>query len=110
MIGRRPPAWSVLQQALLQKKPVHARYHGHERILCPHALGWRNGRAKVTAFQSGGTTSDGPLPANRDDRWRCMFVDEVEGPVMFNGEWETADNHSQPSSCLDLPADYEVRY
>lgn len=110
MSGLKPPAWSVLHQALLRKKPVRARYHGHDRILCPHALGWKNGRAKVISFQSGGTTRHGPLPANRDDRWRCMFVDEVEDPVMVDGEWETADNHTRPSNCLDLPADHEVQY
>lgn len=43
----RPPAWAVLAQALIQRRPVQARYHDRQRNLCPHALGWKNGHAKV---------------------------------------------------------------
>jgi len=35
----RPPAWAVIEQAVLQRRPVQARYLGHQRLLCPHALG-----------------------------------------------------------------------
>lgn len=105
-----PPAWAVLQLALAAKKPVRARHHNHDRVLCPHALGWKNGRAKLMAYQSGGTTSDGPLPADPAARWRCMFVDDVEAPLIVDEPWETWDNHSQSSSCMDQPPEHEVNY
>lgn len=104
----KPAAWAVLEHALSQQKPVQALYHGHPRTLCPHALGWKNSRAKVMSYQSGGTTSEGALPADPRDRWRCMFIDEIENPEITDGHWETADNHSVPSTCMDLPPDIEV--
>jgi len=72
------PAWAVLVRALDQRRPVHARYHGRDRVLCPHVLGWKNGRPKVLAYQSQGTTSSGTLPRQSEHRWRSLFVDEIE--------------------------------
>ena len=85
----RPPTWAVLARALADRQPVLARYHGHERVLCPHALGWRGQRAKVLAYQVGGTTSTGALAGAQDRRWRSMFVDEIEGAVIVEGRWES---------------------
>jgi hypothetical protein len=97
----RPSAWEVLEQALTERRAVRAGYHGHERVLCPHALGWKNGRAKVLAYQSGGTTSIGALTPSTRQRWRSMFVDEIEHPTITDDRWETADNYSPDSNCID---------
>lgn len=97
----RPPAWAVLEQALIERRPVRARYHDHERLLCPHALGWKNGRAKVLAYQTDGATSQGALTPSPHQRWRSMFVEEVEQPVITD-PWQTADNYSAAASnCID---------
>lgn len=99
---QRPPAWSVLAQAIDERCTVRARYHGHERLLCPHALGWKSGRAKVLAYQTAGSTSSGPLPDAPRDRWRSMFVDEIEDPTIEADMcWETADNYTPHSNCID---------
>ncbi len=97
----RPPAWAVLEQALTAKQPVRAHYRGTERVLCPHALGWKHGRPKVLAYQSGGTTSSGPLTPDPRQRWRSMFVDEIDCLVIEDGHWQTADNYSLQSNCID---------
>lgn len=89
----RPRAWEVLARALSERRLVHARYHGHERVVCPHVLGWAGGRAKVLAYQAAGTTSAGVLPADASRRWRMMFVDELEGPVVVEGAWQSAPNY-----------------
>jgi len=99
--GNRPPAWAVLEQALLQRRPVSADYHGRPRLLCPHALGWKNGRAKVLSYQAAGTTSHGGLPADPAQRWRSMFIDEIDHPAVVDGEWHTADNYTSASNCID---------
>lgn len=57
--------------------------------------------SKVLAYQSGGTTSSGPLPTNTAQRWRSMFVDEIESPVVSDDPWETADNHSPDTNYID---------
>lgn len=97
----RPPAWAILEQALADRRPVRATYHGQERILCPHALGWKHGRPKVLAYQSGGATSTGALPAAPHELWRSMFIDEIEDPVITDGAWQTAGNYSPTSNCFD---------
>ncbi len=97
----RPPAWTVLAEAITSRRAVRARYHGKERLLCPHALGWKNGRATVLSYQAGGATSEGPLPSNPAQRWRSMFVDEIDDAEITDEAWMTADNYSHDSNCLD---------
>lgn len=96
-----PPAWAVLEEALTQRRPVRARYHGHERVLCPHALGWKHGRAKLLAYQSAGTTSIGTLPTDTHQRWRSMFIDEIEHATITDDPWQTADNYSPDTNAID---------
>lgn len=87
--------WDILARSLSEQRPVRARYHGSERLLCPHLLGWKNGRATMLAYQAAGTTSTGLPPAAR---WRTMFLDEIEEPEITNQHWETAHNYSPPDS------------
>lgn len=101
VIGPRPPAWAVLEQALIGRRPVQADYHGCQRLLCPHALGWKNGRAKALCYQAGGTTSAGPLPADPSQRWRSLFIDEIRNAVLTNDAWQTANNHTHHTNGID---------
>jgi len=101
MTTDRPPAWDLLEQALIQRRPVQARYHGRVRLLCPHALGWKNGRAKVLSYQADGTTSTGTLTPDPRQRWRSMFIDEIEDPVITNDSWRTADNYTPNTNGID---------
>ncbi|HEX9548056.1 MAG TPA: WYL domain-containing protein [Acidimicrobiales bacterium] len=100
-ISPRPPAWAVLAQALSEHRPVRARYRGVERFLCPHLLGWKNGRPKLLAYQAGGATSRGSLPRDTRQRWRSMFVDEIETVTIADRPWETADNYSLDTNNID---------
>jgi hypothetical protein len=91
-----------LEEALRQRRPVWAYYHGQDRLLCPHALGWKNGRAKVLAYQADGATKAGPLPTDTTQRWRSLFIDQIEELCITDGKWETADNYSYArSNCID---------
>lgn len=36
----------------------------------------------MLAYQAGGATSSGPLPAHTHQRWRTMFTDEIEDPIL----------------------------
>ena len=87
-------AWPVLEQALRTRRPVALRYHGHDRIVCPHALGWKDGRARVLSYQVGGGTSTGRLPADPTQRWRYLFIDEIEAATIIDAPWRTAPNYS----------------
>lgn len=92
-----PAAWAVLARAMEERRPVRARYHGQLRLFCPHALGWSGQRAKVLAYQAGGQTSTGALPGDPARRWRSMFVEELESPVISEGAWRSADNWRGPA-------------
>ena len=101
MTTSRPAAWAVLEQALLQRRPVAVRYQGRDRVLCPHVLGYKNGRRRVLAYQAGGATSQGRLPDNPRQRWRSLLVDEIEDPRLVDGPWESADNYSTSTNGID---------
>ena len=51
-ISARPPAWDTLEAALRQRRPVRLTYHGRQRTVCPHALGWKNNKAMLLAYQT----------------------------------------------------------
>lgn len=93
--------WDLLTQALLDRRPIRARYHGHDRILCPHLLGWKNGRPKVLAYQTSGTTSTGHLPGDSRQRWRSLFVDELEHATLADEPWQSAGNYTLTPNCVD---------
>lgn len=99
-----PPAWETLQRALRERRAVRARYHGHDRLLCPHALGWKHGRAKVLVYQADGTTSSGTLPPDHRQRWRSMFVDDIQEPTITGDPWQTADNYTPTTNGIDTVA------
>lgn len=91
-----PPAWAPLEAALRQRRPVLVGYHGRQRLVCPHALGWKNARPMLLAYQTGGHTTAGTLPADPNKRWRCLFVDEVDqvAPAGPDSAWGSADNYN----------------
>lgn len=97
----RPPAWAVLEAALITRRPVRARYHGTERLLCPHALGWKGGRPKVLAYQAPGATTTDVAMTVTHQQWRSMFVDEIEDPILTDDQWQTADNYTPRSTGID---------
>ncbi|MBV9659555.1 MAG: hypothetical protein JO337_00195 [Acidimicrobiales bacterium] len=93
-----PTAWAVLARALTERRSVRARYHERERLLCPHLLGWKNGRPKVLAYQ----TTASP-PTHHDDRgWRSLFVDEIQvATIEPDHPWQTAEDYSTASNSVN---------
>lgn len=102
--GGATATWTCLEAALRQHHPVEVTYHGRQRIVCPHALGWKNHRPMLLGYQIGGHTSTGALDPDPRKRWRCMFVDEIDH-VATNASltWQTADNYNsaQPFHAID---------
>jgi hypothetical protein len=105
-----PTTWAILARAIHERRAVRARYHGHDRILCPHILGWKRGRPKLLAYQADGTTSTGSLPARADQRWRSLFVEEIDHiAIAWGTRWQTAQNYAVNSNCVDQIA-FAVSY
>jgi hypothetical protein len=110
----RPAAWAPLEAALRQRHPVTISYHGLQRIVCVHALGWNNARPILLGYQVGGQTSTGTLDPDPRKRWRCMYIDEIDH-VHADGttQWASADNYnpSRPFNAIDhvalsIPCDH----
>lgn len=103
-ITAMPSAWAALETALRARQPVDVCYHGHCRLICPHALGWKAGRAMLLAYQTGGHTTKGALPADPRQRWRCMHVDDIERvrPAPTD-PWQSAENYNpaRPFPAID---------
>lgn len=98
----RPIAWDIIEQAIARRLAVKARYHGHERVICPHAIGWKNGRLVTLVYQCSGSTSTGALATNTTQRWRSMLLDDIEDPNIANHfPWQTASNYSTDSISMD---------
>jgi predicted DNA-binding transcriptional regulator YafY len=97
----RPPAWDTLEAALRQRRAVQLNYHGRQRIVSPHALGWKNKKAMLLAYQ---TASQDP-PGDPRKQWRNLFVDEIADADFADAAttWETADNYNakHPFNAID---------
>ena len=91
-----PNPWALLHAALRARRPVQVSYHGRQRLICPHALGWNNRRPIVLGYQTGGHTSTGALSADPRKRWRCMYVDDIDHITAAHpaSPWATADNYN----------------
>jgi hypothetical protein len=77
-----PTTWACLEAALRQRRPVSVSYHGKQRVICAHALGWNNGRPMVLGYQTGGQTTTGALPADPRKRWR-LEMSTPFGPTVM---------------------------
>src|SRR5258708_7466556 len=67
-----PGVYSLLYQAIEEKKQVIAMYDGYLREMCPHVLGSKDGVRHVLSFQFSGVSSQGLPPGGQ---WKCMAVD-----------------------------------
>src|SRR5262245_21923739 len=86
----------IVRDAVVRRLQVVATYKGHRRWMCPHVLGWKNGRAQALFYQFAGGSSTRLGPPGSRDNWRCIPVDALEDVVTSPGEWFSAPNHSRP--------------
>lgn len=99
------PTYQLIRNALLNAQQVVFTYQGLPREVCPHVLGYKDGREKVLVFQFGGQSSRGPIGAGQ---WRCLFLDEVSNVTVRDGDWHSMDTTGRPQTCVD-EVDVEMR-
>jgi hypothetical protein len=93
--------YRLIRTAVLNKRPVRAVYHGHERRFCPHRRGRnREGRIRVLCYQYGGESNSGLQPAGSPENWRCIALEKLAGVQLLEDVWRTAPNHSRPQTCV----------
>jgi hypothetical protein len=96
--------YEIVREALRLRRPLTANYAGHQRLLCPHLIGWKSGPAGRQRFclfyQFGGGSSRGQLePDGSPENFRCWDVDLLQGIKPVAGSWHTAPAPSE--DCLD---------
>jgi predicted DNA-binding transcriptional regulator YafY len=89
-------AWEPLETALRQRQPIRLSYHGHQRVVCPHALGWKDSRPMLLGYQTPNPADTTANPTDLRPGWRCMYIDEIDsidttGPA---NAWVTDRNYN----------------
>ena len=89
-------SWVTLQAALHARRPVGLTYHGRHRIVCPHALGWKNHRPMLLAYQTSGSTTTNEPATETQPQWRCMYIDEIDRIDTADpaSPWQTAATYN----------------
>jgi hypothetical protein len=97
-----PSVLDLIVTAIQTKQIVTATYQGRLRIMCPHVVGYKNGKngeeLNALFFQFSGESKSG-LPAGGE--WRCIHVDQLTDISIAPGDWHTGPNHSKPQTCVD---------
>jgi hypothetical protein len=100
-----PSAWAPLETALRQRRPLRLAYHGRQRLVCPHALGWKNGRPMLLGYQTNPSAHTTLAPTDSRPGWRCMYIDEIASidTASPDSAWDSADsyNPARPFPAID---------
>ena len=93
--------YSLVRTAVANKQPIEAVYERRLRLFCPHRLGRnREGRLRVLCYQYGGDSRSGLQPVGSPENWRCIVLEKLSRVKLIEGAWQTAPNHSRPTSCV----------
>lgn len=92
---------ALIERAIREKLQVHGMYNGYFSELCPHALGWKNGKLQGLFYQFGGQSSQGTVMPG-EGNWRWLEVSKLSGITLVPGEWYSLNSHSKPNSCIDV--------
>ena len=94
--------YDLIREAILEKKQVVAYYHGKLREMCPHVIGYKNGREKALFYQFGGRSKRAGGITAASAEWRVMFIDELSDVSIRSGSWQTSKDYSGPGNNFDL--------
>lgn len=106
----RPEAvYQTVYEAVENRRPISAAYHGRPRLFRPHRLGGNSkGERRVLCYQSGGESESGLGPPGSPSNWRCIALEELSKVRLLRGPWRTAPNHCRPAHGIvyvDIDAD-----
>jgi hypothetical protein len=49
--------FELVWDAIVNKKRIHARFKGRPRVLCPHVLGYKEGKEQCLFYPCGGMSA-----------------------------------------------------
>lgn len=91
--------YGMLKRAVLNRAVIACVYKSFERELCLHAIGMKNGRAHVLAWQIGGK-SWRTMPKAGD--WRAIPIAQMGNISVRQGEWRRGTVPAPDHLQLDL--------
>ena len=90
--------YNIVRKAILEKRIIVAVYGGYRREMCPHVIGYKDGRENALFFQFGGGSRSGLPPGGE---WRCIHLADLSDISVQDGSWRTGQDHSRRQSCVD---------
>ncbi|MBN9305038.1 MAG: hypothetical protein BGO82_09975 [Devosia sp. 67-54] len=97
--------YELFLAAMRGRRQIVCLYQGHRRELCPILLGRTGLEEKCLAYQFGGDTSAGRLPAAGE--WKCLKLRDVRDAVLRDGPWRSGAAHSTAQTCMKM-VEYDV--
>jgi len=86
--------YELFLAAMRGRRQIVCLYQGHRRELCPILLGRTGLEEKCLAYQFGGDTSAGRLPAAGE--WKCLKLRDVRDAVLRDGPWRQSRQSVPP--------------
>jgi hypothetical protein len=97
--------FGLFLEAAKNRLQIVCTYHGLEREVCPHAIGWGlRGEEMALVYQFAGRSVHGLPPMGE---WRCLRLSEVRDANARAGDWHTGSRHSERQTCVKRVA-FEV--
>lgn len=91
--------YQLFRTAILELKQVTCIYQGCYRELCPHILGYKQGRETALTFQFAGQSASGLPPRGE---WRCLSLAQVQDARLRGGPWRSGQRHSMTQVCVEI--------
>ena len=92
--------FQLIHDAILNRQQIVAVYLDRTRFLCPHVLGYKNGREQCLFYQFGGTSETELGPAGSPQNWRCIPVAGLSDVRVQDGEWFSSGTLSRAQTCV----------
>jgi hypothetical protein len=91
--------YALVRAAILERRIVSAVYDNLPREMCPHVIGWKNGKEHCLFFQfAGGSRRGLPLQG----AWRCLDLEMLSEVAISAGRWRTGSGYYEnPQVCVD---------
>jgi hypothetical protein len=95
-------SYTVVHQAILDRRSLTARYDGAVLHFSPHALGRHKDKSlRVVAFQYAGRGPASPAPGEVDlGRWRCLSLARLKRVAPNLDGWHSGHDRRQPLHCV----------
>jgi len=95
-------SYQLIAEAIRSKKQIHSTYSGLHREMCPHVLGYKDGKEQALFVQFGGLSSSKGSITPASAEWRCIPVGNLSNIKLVDGPWYTLETQNKRrTSCVD---------